>query len=200
MGDYADDVIALADHLGWSSFDLIGVSFGGMVAQEVACRASDRIRRMVLMCTSAGGGGGSSFPLHELIELDEAERRRVLPRLQDSRFDDEWMRTHDGLVERIVLNSSPRPITVGYRMQLEARRRHDVWDRLSEVGAPTLVASGIYDGIAPPENGRRIAERIPNTAYREYEGGHMFFLQDRFFFGDMEEFLAVGGITSKGER
>lgn len=200
MSDFADDLLAVADHLGWSTFDLIGVSFGGMVAQEIAVRSPQRIRRLVLICTSAGGQGGSSYPLHELMDLNDEERRRIMPSLQDARFDEDWLRTHDGLVERLVTAPSARPNTVGYRMQMEARRRHDVWERLVEVTAPTMVASGAHDRIAPPENGRRIAERIPDARYRVYDGGHMFFLQDRSFFGDMEEFLSTESDTMKGER
>lgn len=199
MSDFADDLLALADHLGWATFDLIGVSFGGMVAQEVAVRSPERIRRLVLMCTSAGGDGGSSYPLHELMDLDDEERRRIMPRLQDARFDEEWLRTHDGPIERLVTASTTRPNTVGYRMQMEARRGHDVWDRLGAVTAPTLVASGAHDRIAPPENGRRIAERIPDAGHRVYDGGHMFFLQDRSFFGDMETFLGQDTDPTKGE-
>lgn len=200
MSDFADDLLALTDHLGWATFDLIGVSFGGMVAQEVAIRSPERIRRLVLMCTSAGGDGGSSYPLHELMDLDDEERRRIMPRLQDARFDEQWLRSHDGLVERLATAPTTRTNTVGYRMQMEARRHHDVWDRLGEVSAPTLVASGVHDRIAPPENGRRIAERIPDARYRDYDGGHMFFLQDRSFFVDMEAFLSVESDTTKGER
>lgn len=200
MADFADDVVALADHLDWSTFDLIGVSFGGMVAQEVACRSPERVRRLVLMCTSAGGAGGSSYPLHELMDLDAESRRRVLPQLQDSRFDEEWLRSHDGIVERLVSVPNDRPNTVGYRMQMEARRQHDVWDRLSNIDRPTLAASGAFDRIAPSVNGARIAERIPDATHRVYQGGHMFFLQDRSFFVDLEEFLADESLTAKGGR
>lgn len=199
MADFAADVVALADHLAWSRFDLIGVSFGGMVAQELACRSPERVNRLVLVCTSAGGEGGSSYPLHDLMDLDADARRRVLPRLQDSRFDEEWLRTHDGPVERLMSVPNDRPNTVGYRMQMEARRQHDVWDRLPKVDRPTLVASGAFDRIAPPPNGARIAERLPDARHQVYDGGHMFFLQDRSFFADLERFLSVdtGGHTTE---
>lgn len=192
MADFAGDAVALLDHLDWPEVDLIGVSFGGMVAQEVACTHPGRIRRLVLMCTSSGGAGGSSYPLHDLIGLPADERRRIVPTLQDTRFDDEWLRTHDGPIERLVVAAPDRSNTVGYVMQMEARRHHDVWDRLSAVSAPTLVAAGRHDGIAPLENGRRLAERIPNATFREYDGGHMFFLQDRRALRDVEAFLSGG--------
>ena len=61
MTDYAGDALAFADHLGWDTFRLVGVSFGGMVAQELAVTAPSRVERLALICTSPGGGGGSSF-------------------------------------------------------------------------------------------------------------------------------------------
>src|SRR4051794_24334891 len=65
MSDFAADALAIADSLGWQAFSLFGVSFGGMVAQELAVTAPERVTRLVLACTSPGGAGGSSYPLHE---------------------------------------------------------------------------------------------------------------------------------------
>ena len=57
MADLASDAFALLDHLGWQTCPVFGVSFGGMVAQEVAVTAPDRVARLALLCTSAGGVG-----------------------------------------------------------------------------------------------------------------------------------------------
>ncbi len=70
-----------------------------------------------------------------------------------------------------------------------ARRGHDVFDRLPRITCPTLVASGRYDGIAPPENGAAIADRIPGAVLRLYEGGHAFFAQDPAAFRDILDHL-----------
>jgi 3-oxoadipate enol-lactonase len=197
MADYAADALAVADHLGWRTFALVGVSFGGMVAQEIAVTAPERIERLALVCTSAGGKGGASYPLHELVGLDPDDRARRYLTLLDSRFTEEWLDEHPGdraLVDMMSSQTSaPKSADVlrGEWEQLQARRRHDVWDRLHRISSPTLVASGRYDAIAPADNGAAIASRVPGAEHRIYDGGHAFFVQDSRAFPEICAFLAT---------
>src|SRR5207247_5470495 len=69
MADVAADAAGLLDIAGWESCRVVGVSFGGMVAQEFAVTNQGRVERLALACKSAGGDGGSSCPLHILLEL-----------------------------------------------------------------------------------------------------------------------------------
>lgn len=190
MADYAHDARALMDHLGWDSCGVMGISFGGMVAQELAVTWPARIQRLLLACTSAGGAGGSSYPLHELFDLDETDRlERIIP-LTDRRFTDEWLanRPQDrAYFTRSAATSNPTKTDEsaaghnarqGAWWQLEARRNHDVWDRLSRVESPTLVMSGRYDAIAPSENSAALTSQLSRAEHRVYEGGHQFFIQD----------------------
>jgi 3-oxoadipate enol-lactonase len=66
----------------------------------------------------------------------------------------------------------------GSLRQLGARRGHDTWDRLPGLKMPVSVFAGRYDSIAAPDAQRRMAERIPGAGYREFNGGHLFFVQD----------------------
>lgn len=201
MAHYAADAIALADHLGWKSFNVLGISFGGMVAQELAATYPDRVNRMALCCTSPGGDGGSSYPLHELVSLDPGVRAEVSLGLSDTRFNDQWFVNHpeDEMYRRPAVVTSDAERRRGELLQLEARRHHDVWNRLSNVTAEVLVASGSFDGIAPPANGQAIASRIKNSEYREYVGGHMFFIQDRQALRDIVEFLHLSETQEIGQ-
>jgi 3-oxoadipate enol-lactonase len=86
MVDYAADAAALLDEIGWERARVVGVSFGGMVAQELAVTWPERVERLALLCTSPGGAGGASYPLHELADLTEDERNAKGLALLDSRF------------------------------------------------------------------------------------------------------------------
>ena len=191
MEQYAADAVAVADQMGWQTFDVLGISFGGMVAQELAVTYPERVNRMVLCCTSPGGDGGSSYPLHELAQLDRDQRADRSLSLSDTRFNDQWFLDHpeDEIYRRSTVVTSDAEKRRGELLQLEARRHHDVWDRLPNVTAEVLIASGTFDGIAPPANGQAIASRIPSSEYREYNGGHMFFIQDRQALRDIVDFF-----------
>jgi 3-oxoadipate enol-lactonase len=195
MADYAADAAALLDHIGWSTCRVVGISFGGMVAQELAVTWPERVERLALVCTSPGGAGGSSYPLHELADLPEAERAATGARVLDTRFTEEWLATHE--FDRTLAEMMAARTTVpksaeqlrGENEQLQARRGHDVFDRLPKVTCPTFVAAGRYDGIAPPSNAEAIVSRIPDAELRLYEGGHAFFAQDPQAYPDVIEFL-----------
>ena len=176
MADFAADGLALADALGWQEFAVFGVSFGGMVAQELAVTAPGRVTRLVLACTSAGGAGGSSYPLHE----------RPSPELTAELVDSRPEVAGEILSLMTGRTEPPEP---GYSRQLEARRGHDVWDRLPLVTAPTLVMSGRYDALAPPANSEAISSRIDGSVHRSYDGGHAFLFQDPSAWVDVVAFL-----------
>jgi 3-oxoadipate enol-lactonase len=198
MADYAADAGALLDAVGWERCRVVGVSFGGMVAQEFAVTWPARVERLALLCTSPGGAGGASYPLHELESLPEDERLARGLELLDSRFSPSWLAEHPSdraLVEMLAERTRGEKSDEqrrGEREQLEARRNHDVTDRLGNVTSPTLVACGRYDDIAPVPNSEAIAARVPGAELRIYKGGHAFFAQDAAALPDILGFLGEG--------
>ena len=197
MADYGEDALGLLDALGWERCAVMGVSFGGMVAQELACRAPERVERLVLACTSSGGAGGASYPLHELVDLPTDERARRHIALSDTRCDEAWVAANperaaalEGMMLERGRQAAGNPAALaGARRQLEARRGHDTWDRLSSLTMPVLLCGGRYDGIAPPANLERIAERVPSARLEFFEGGHMFLIQDKRSYDEIRAFL-----------
>jgi 3-oxoadipate enol-lactonase len=195
MALYADDAARLMDHVGWASARVVGVSFGGMVAQELALRHPAKVERLVLACTSPGGAGGSSYPFHEIGHLaGEARARHLIP-ISDTRRDAAWAEANRGSYAQLLAMAAADPFgdepghALGARRQVEARARHDTWDRLPLIGCPTLIAAGHYDGVATPAAQHNMAGRIPGATLRFFEGGHLFMLQDRTAIATMVEFL-----------
>jgi 3-oxoadipate enol-lactonase len=197
MADYAADAAALLEAVGWESCRAVGVSFGGMVAQEFAVTWPERVERLALVCTSPGGDY-ASYPLHTLADLPPEEAKALGPKLLDGRFTPEYLATHADaraivdMVANVQGGESSAEVRRGEVAQLDARSRLDVLDRLGRITCPTIVAAGRYDHIAPPENSEQIAARIPHADLRLYEGGHVFFLQDPQAIPDVMEFLAAG--------
>jgi len=197
MVDYADDAAGLLDVLGWDSALIVGVSFGGMVAQEFALRHAQKVKRLVLACTSAGGAGGASYPLQELAPLPFEERFARQLSISDTRQTPEWQRANPAAVARMLgwaraaqeLGADDPDRARGAALQLQARARHDTWERLARLNMPVLLCAGRFDGIAPLANMQGMAGRIPGADLRVYEGGHLFLLQDRRAYPDIIAWL-----------
>ena len=184
MAGYADDAVALLDVLGVARCHVVGVSFGGMVAQELVLRHPGRVDRLVLACTSSGGEGGASWDLQQIHHLTGDDRLRAwLPKM-DVRNDTTvtpW-RIASGL-EPVLAGLAARPapspeLREGMRHQLAAREGHDTWSRLPGISSPTLCIGGRFDDQAPPANMERLASRIPGARLEMCDGGHLFLAQD----------------------
>ena len=198
MAQYAHDGAALLDHVGWDTCAVVGISFGGMVAQEFAVSYPQRVEKLVLLCTSAGGDAGASYPLHELGTLPADERAARITALTDTRFTPEWLATHPDDAAMVAMRNEQAAVpkskdTIkGEMLQLGARIGHDVSDRLHHVSAPVFVTAGRFDGIAPVSNSEEIVKRLPDATLSIYEGGHIFTAQDRQAIVDIRTFLTTG--------
>tara|TARA_X000000368_G_scaffold60838_1_gene42913 strand:- start:929 stop:1735 length:807 start_codon:yes stop_codon:yes gene_type:complete len=193
MKQYANDAADFIDKLGFSSLPVMGVSFGGMVAQELAIRHPDKVTKLVLACTSSGGEGGSSYPLHELEDLDPEKKLETGIKINDLRITDEWVKENPKEWEKLKELSANRiqykPEPYGFKNQLLARKDHDTTSRLAKIKVPVLLAGGKYDGIAPIKNMEYLHEYIKSSTLKFYEGGHLFLIQDKLAFKEITEWL-----------
>jgi 3-oxoadipate enol-lactonase len=194
MVDYAEDAAALITAMGWERAHVVGTSFGGMVALELAIRHPDAVDKIVLNCTSPGGPLPSA-PLHELDELDIETTIDTRLRLLDSRWDPDADEPipglgsyYDALVERLRTPSTGETKR-GSRLQLLARAEHDVSDRLHLISAPTLVCAGEYDLQAPLANAQALVDGIGGARLEVFHGGHLFLAQDRSAYPAIISFL-----------
>ena len=200
MVDYADDADALLDAIRWDRCLVMGISFGGMVAQEFALRYPLRVERLVLASTSSGGAGGASYPLHELSHLSVDEYARRILHLSDTRRDAGWQAANpaqfqlllDQTLAGMKVGADEPGRQTGARRQLEARALHDTYERLSNLNMPAFICGGRYDGIVKPSNLEAMQKQIPGARLELFEGGHLFFIQDPRAFSRIVAFLKGG--------
>ena len=145
----ADDLAQLLQALDVAGAHIVGLSFGGFVAQEFALKYSSMTSKLVLCCTTFGG------PNH------------VMP-------DSETLRT---FASTGGLNNEDVPEHI-YKSQFNAAINFDAESRLEEIKRPTLVLSGDADAIVPVQNSRNLAAKIPGAKLHIIAGGsHMFFIE-----------------------
>ena len=172
---------------------VMGVSFGGMVALELVKRHPSKVSRLVLACTSSGGAGGSSYPLHELELLDPEKKLEASIKINDLRVTEEWIKEHreiwDSMKQQALSRNPFKPDTNNLLKQLMARKEHDVYESLEKINMPVLLMGGKYDGIAPVSNMKALNEKIKDSVLKLYEGGHLFLIQDKNAFKDLENWL-----------
>lgn len=157
---FAADVIAVLDHLGLRQVDVYGTSMGGRVAQWLAVLHADRVRALVLGCTSPGKAHGferSQEIRRALAQPDQAARDDVLA---DLMYTPQWRRLHPGPYP--VLGDTAMPAYAKDR-HLVASNSHEAWAELPSIKAPTLVLHGPDDIFSPAANARLLADRIPGA-------------------------------------
>jgi pimeloyl-ACP methyl ester carboxylesterase len=183
MPELAADAAGLLEGLGLPSAHVYGVSMGGMVAQELAIAFPERVRGLVLGCTTPGGplaARPSSAQLRALgTAMADSGRGPARAWLAGALFSDAFRREHPDEVLRLLRSfAAHRPGARGMTSHLWATIYHDTMARLWRIQAPTLVMHGTHDALAPPANARLLAERIPDAELAMVEGaGHAYALE-----------------------
>jgi pimeloyl-ACP methyl ester carboxylesterase len=173
IADMANDTLALADALGLDSFHLLGYSMGGAIAQELACRAPERVRTLTLSVTFAAGGAWAR-------KLSEAWGARVRKLSREEHVDELMLLNHSEeffenadavayLRGMMLDNPHPQPPDA-FARQLAASSRHDARDRLRSLSIPTHVIGAERDILVPVWKSRELAELIPGAELTVIEG------------------------------
>jgi poly(3-hydroxyalkanoate) depolymerase len=193
MRGLAQLVSELIEQLEHPHVDVLGISFGGALAQELAYRHPDRVRRLILCATSAGLVCVPPRPLAGLFLLtpvryySESAFKFTMPRIVGGRT----AREGDALHGQMHARLSRPPSTVGYLYQLYAASGWTSFHYLPRITQPTLVIAGEDDPAIPLPNGRLLAHRIPDARLHVVrDGGHAFLLDEpESVVGEIDAFL-----------
>jgi pimeloyl-ACP methyl ester carboxylesterase len=176
----ADDALAVLDAAGIASAHVFGMSMGGYIAQELVLRFPDRVRSLILGCTSCGGDQAVPAKAEVFNTIDV--RRAMLPE-DGVRLLNPYIYDPSTPPDRIEVDMQIRlrtyPSRENYDAQLAAIQRWQSSGRLDRITAPTLVLHGEHDCLIPCENGRYLAEMIPGAEYREIENASHIFTTDQ---------------------
>lgn len=178
----ADDIAALLDTVEIERAHILGISFGGFVAQDFALRFPHRVKRLILASTSFGGPNhvAPSMPVLAAFAstdgLNTAERIRKYLTVA---FSPAFVRSNAEEVGRFCRfreeNFVPREI---YMQQLQAALSFDLEDQVPQIRSETLVITGDSDVVVPTQNSRNLAAAIPNARLEIISGsGHMAFVE-----------------------
>jgi pimeloyl-ACP methyl ester carboxylesterase len=170
----ADDTVSLMDLLGIEKTHIMGVSMGGMIAQELAINYPQRVLKLVLASTYACQDETSGDTL-EQAKLSQLNPEQITSAMIGLAFNKPFYRFTFSLLARIQTRFMRTSVKAGIAGQSEACRTHDTLERLLLITAPTLVIVGTKDRIITPVSSKVIAGKIPNAKLVKVEGGSHFF-------------------------
>lgn len=176
----AEDVAGLLATLELDSAHVLGISMGGMVAQELALAHPERIRTLALGCTYCGGEGSaltSEGVMRKLAEgMSSGDRERAIRSAWEVNVSPEFAANDDAYASFLEIGRRRAVSLAVILEQMRAITGHNTSARLSAVALPTLVVHGTLDEMLPVQNGHMIAGLIPDSHLEIMEGiGHMFF-------------------------
>ncbi|WP_248517791.1 alpha/beta fold hydrolase [Salinarchaeum laminariae] len=187
IGEMAADVDAVLADAGpgdteYDAVHVVGASMGGMIAQQYALDF-DRAATLTLLCTSHGGEESVPMPEDTAQQImsvpDGADERETIKHRMGPAVSDGFLEEQPDLVESIVdWRLAGDATEAGRNAQAAAVQAFDVSERVGEIELPVQLLHGDADRVVPVENGRMLAEKLPDSDLEIVDGGpHLFFVE-----------------------
>lgn len=179
IAEMAADTAGLLDALDWESAHVVGISMGGMIAQELALAHPRRLRSLTLGCTYCGGPGSQLMPeenLQKLVAgLASGDREQAIRAGYEVNLSPAFRADKSTFAAFHAMATSVPTAKATIELQAQAIFSHDTSGRLGEIAIPALIVHGTEDGVLPYPNGELIASLMPGASFETLEGtGHMF--------------------------
>ncbi len=177
--EMAEDTAALMGELELESAHVVGISMGGMIAQELALAHPERLRSLTLGCTYCGGPGSQLMPeenARKLLEgLGSGDRDKAIRAGYEVNLSPAFRADENHFAAFNEMATSVPAAKQTIELQVQAILGHDTSGRLGEISPPTLIVHGTDDGVLPYPNGELISSLMPAARLEALEGiGHMF--------------------------
>lgn len=183
VAEMARDVVSVLDEAGVERAHVVGTSLGGMIAQELALLAPERVGALVLVCTTPGGP--RAYPLPEptvrlFAEAPSLEPEVALRRFIENALAPATAASRPELVERILAHrlATAQPFPA-WLAQAAAGTTFDAWERVPQIAAPTLVLHGSEDRVVDPRNADLLVDLVPGARLVRVPGtGHLLYWEE----------------------
>jgi 3-oxoadipate enol-lactonase len=198
MTEMADHAAAVLDAAGVEKAGVVGLSMGGMIAQELVLRHPNRVRRLVLGSTHCGVS--RRIPPDPDIIKQFADNKGLSP---EQIFDKNllllvtprFLKQGSDVLKRYKERELRAPIQPDHALkgQLDAIAGFDACGRIHKIHVPTLILTAELDKLVPSENGRLLSKQIPGAAVKSFtNAGHLIHLECAREFHEMViQFLSV---------
>lgn len=170
----ADDTARLIEALELGAVQVVGISMGACIAQELALARPELVSRMALVAPWSRCDPFTQSVLEVLSRVRATNDTRAFNELlRNTVWTPEWINAHSTTMES-ALAAIPTMSSDAFAAQAFACARHDADDRLPELQTPTLVTLGTEDVFIRDALSRRVADRMPNAQTHAFAGlGHV---------------------------
>lgn len=170
IASVATDLAALLDHLSWRGITMVGLSMGGLIAQELAARRPELVKALVISNSAARVGTTETWQAR--IEAVRTQGlAAIAPGVMERWFAPDFRAKPDcALWRNMLIRTAPQ----GYIAACAALGAADLTEQTARLTLPTLVLAGEADGATPPDLVRATSALIPGAAFHIFPGvGHL---------------------------
>jgi pimeloyl-ACP methyl ester carboxylesterase len=192
---FANDTAALIDVLGIKKpVDILGLSMGGFIAQELALLHPEKVNRLVIHASSCGGKESLPPQVSPQVMTSMISGNATVDIFASTLFPKKWITEHTDYIQKNIAVPMDKVSKQSLQLQFEANSKWaGTCNRLSTITKPTLVITGSEDITSPPVNSLRIAEKIPGAWLVQIRGGGhgVMFQYPQQFASILETFFSV---------